>query len=82
MMNFMISITTKELEIEILKDEIANKIDLSVLYKILSQFSLTTMDNFLKLSVPFRQKDVYLWRFNRRLSFVRRPIIFNDNKIL
>ena len=71
-----------ELEIEILKSEIANKINLSVLDKILSQFSLTTRDDFLKPPVPFRQEDVYPWRFNRRLSFVRRPIILYDNKIL
>lgn len=71
-----------ELEIETLKSEIDSKIKVSIINKILNLFSLTTRDEFLKPPSPFRKEDVYPWRFNRGLSFVRRPIIVYDNKIL
>ena len=71
-----------ELEIDILKKELNSKIEISVIDKILNQLSLTARKNFLNPPPPFRQEDVYPWRFNRALSFVRRPIIMYENKIL
>ena len=31
---------------------------------------------------PFRKEDVYPWRFNRELSFTRRPIIIRGDEMI
>lgn len=41
----------------------------------LGLFALGKRDNFLKPPDPFREFDVYPWRFNRRLSYLRRPLV-------
>lgn len=52
------------------------------LNKIIDQITLTARKDFLKPPKPFAPYDVYPWRFNRELSFTRRPIIqFNNNLI-
>lgn len=44
--------------------------------------ALGKRDDFLIPPKPFRREDVYPWRFNRELSFTRRPIIqYNDEMI-
>ncbi len=43
-------------------------------------FLLQRRDNFLKPSAPFRAEDVYPWRFNRELSYARRPLIVIDKE--
>lgn len=49
---------------------------------IIDQISLGKRDDFLIPPKPFRKEDVYPWRFNRALSFTRRPIIqYNDELI-
>lgn len=49
---------------------------------ILDLISLRNRDDFLIPPKPFRKEDVYPWRFNRELSFTRRPIIqYNDELI-
>lgn len=42
--------------------------------KIIANLSLTSRESFLKPDYPYERNDVYPWKFNRRLSFVRRPI--------
>lgn len=49
---------------------------------IVSTLSLKSRKDFLKPPIPFRKEDVYPWRFNRELSFSRRPLILINNKIL
>lgn len=41
----------------------------------LAEFSLTGRAAFLRPSQPWRREDVEPWRFNRGLSYLRRPII-------
>ena len=47
----------------------------SVIDSTLLQFSLGERANFLSPSSPFRSTDVFPWRFNRGLSYLRRPLI-------
>lgn len=49
---------------------------------ILESISLKQRETYLPASKPYRNEDVYPWRFNRELSFVRRPIIIRDDEII
>ncbi|WP_180969977.1 hypothetical protein [Deinococcus planocerae] len=42
---------------------------------LLDLFSLTPRPNFLRPPSPWRREDVEPWRFNRRLSYLRRPLL-------
>jgi len=50
--------------------------------KILSHISLTQRADFLVPPKPYKKYDVYPWRFNRELSFTRRPIIAYKEKLI
>lgn len=41
----------------------------------LELLTLTAREDFLRPPAPFKGIDVYPWRFNRRLSFLQRPIL-------
>ena len=43
---------------------------------------LEKRDDFLIPPKPFRREDVYPWRFNRELSFTRRPIIQYEDELI
>ena len=47
--------------------------------KFLSQFSLASRPQWRDPPKGFLRKDIYPWRFGRRLSFVTRPILKIDN---
>ena len=49
---------------------------------IINKISLNKRDNYLIPPKPFRKEDVYPWRFNRELSFTRRPIIQYENELI
>ena len=38
-------------------------------------FALKPRNNFLPVPPPFQKEDVYPWRFNRRLSYLRKPLL-------
>ncbi len=50
--------------------------------KILDYICLDKRDDFLTPPEGFRKEDVYPWRFNRELSFTRRPLIKRDNEYI
>ncbi len=57
-------------------------IDLSTSRKILTDISLMPRDDYLNPPAPFNKIDVYPWRFNRKLSFIRRPLIQYKDDII
>lgn len=49
---------------------------------VISLISLEKRDDYLNPPSPFRKEDIYPWRYNRELSFTRRPIIqYGDDLI-
>lgn len=50
--------------------------------KVIQDISLTKREDFLKPPKPYRREDVYPWRFNRELSFTRRPVIIRENEVI
>ncbi len=63
-----------------------NKYDASFNVKIINliidSISLKQRKDFLIPPEPFRKEDVYPWRFNRELSFTRRPIIIRGDEMI
>ena len=53
-----------------------------VVKKIIDDISLTKRENYLKPPAPYTAFDVYPWRFNRKLSFIRRPITQAENDLI
>lgn len=49
---------------------------------VIDLISLGKRDDFLVPPEPFRKEDVYPWRYNRELSFTRRPIIQYDDELI
>ena len=49
---------------------------------IIDSISLKARENYLFPPEPYRKEDVYPWRFNRELSFVRRPILIRDDEMI
>ncbi len=47
----------------------------SQVQKLFNILALQSRPDFLKPPIPFRKEDVWPWRFNRRLSYLRRPIV-------
>lgn len=50
--------------------------------KVLQYISLCKREDFLKPLPPYRPEDVYPWRFNRELSFTRRPVIIREDGVI
>ncbi len=74
----------KEIDIEEAYTIIADdtKIVQPTIIKIIDDFSLSSRDNFLIPPEGFDNFEVYPWRYNRRLSFNRRPIIKYGENLL
>lgn len=62
--------------------ELSNEIPTTEIKHIIEEFSLSERENYLSPPNPFRKEDVYPWRFNRNLSFTRRPLILYKNSII
>lgn len=58
-------------------EEVAKQtlISIDLVEKIIDQITLCQRPDFLIPPEPYKKYDVYPWRFNRDLSFTRRPII-------
>ena len=57
-------------------------IDKQIIGKIVNQITLSQRTDFLVPPSPFEKYDVYPWRFNRELSFTRRPIMKYKNELI
>lgn len=66
----------KRISSELAYQKIGEKCNLcvNIVKKIIDDISLTKRENYLKPPAPYTTIDVYPWRFNRKLSFIRRPI--------
>lgn len=53
-----------------------------VINKIIEFLSLEKRGDFLKPPSGYRKEDVYPWRFNRELSFTRKPIIHRGEELI
>ena len=53
-----------------------------VVNTIIDTISLKQREDFLIPPETFRKEDVYPWRFNRELSFTRRPIIIRGDELI
>lgn len=49
---------------------------------ILESISLKQRETYLPAPKPYKDEDVYPWRFNRELSFVRCPILIRDDEMI
>lgn len=50
-------------------------VDQRIVESVLPSFVLVERADFLAAPDPYRAADVYPWRFNRGLSYLRRPLI-------
>jgi len=62
--------------------ENSSSLDSDKIEKVIQYISLTKREDFLKPGRPYRSEDVYPWRFNRELSFTRRPVIVRENEVI
>lgn len=71
-------------EINIIKliDVLHDNLSEEKIRKIVDRFSLKSRKNFLEVDKPYSKEDVYPWRFNRELSFNRRPLILDGENII
>ena len=66
----------------ILRIENNTKLKKETIIKIINDSTIMRRDDFMKVPSPFKTSDVYPWRHNRRLSFVRRPLIEYNHNII
>ena len=69
-------------KIKNIEDELNDEFNEYEVKKIIDQFSLKEREDFLKPPEPFKREDVYPWRFNRALSFTRRPLIVYQDLLI
>lgn len=74
----------KRVQRDVLVNEIAQDSDLpkECINAVIDLISLGKRDDFLVPPKPFRKEDVYPWRYNRELSFTRRPIIQYGDELI
>jgi hypothetical protein len=57
-------------------------VDVATAEGLISLLSLGTRPDFLKPPAPHTKNDVVPWRYNRALSYLRRPLIIRENEVL
>ena len=57
-------------------------LDEKIVGQIIDNISLVKRDDFLKPPSPYRKEDIYPWRFNRELSFTRRPLMVKGDMVI
>ncbi len=58
------------------------KLDVKVIWQIIDSLSLSQRNDYLTPPSGFSKNDIWPWKFNRRLSVTRRPIVNYDNKFI
>lgn len=58
------------------------KLDVKVIWQIIESLSLSQRNDYLTPPSGFSKNDIWPWKFNRRLSVTRRPIVNYDNKFI
>lgn len=58
------------------------KLDVKVIWQIIDSSSLSQRNDYLTPPSGFSKNDIWPWKFNRRLSVTRRPIVNYDNKFI
>lgn len=71
-----------EMKISDILIQLKDKVPSEEIKLILDQFSLIERIDFLNPPKPFRREDSYPWRFNRNLSFTRKPLVKIKETIL
>ncbi|MBC1501836.1 hypothetical protein HB943_14640 [Listeria weihenstephanensis] len=64
------------------KKIVVDKASKEEIEKVIYDFGLCERSNFLEPPEGFSKKDVLPWRFNRNLSFIRRPIVIHDGNVI
>ncbi|MBQ7300190.1 MAG: hypothetical protein IJW77_10145 [Clostridia bacterium] len=74
----------KRVRRDVLVNEIVreNGLPMECINAVIDLISLQKRDDFLVPPKPFRKEDVYPWRYNRELSFTRRPIIQYGDELI
>lgn len=68
--------------------ELVNRISIdlniepTIIIKIINDISLKKRENYLVPPKPFTKEDIYPWRFNRKLSFTRRPVVILEDFVI
>jgi hypothetical protein len=66
------------MEVEEVTDLIAREIgDSQAARRLVATFALTKREDFFPAPAGFNKEDLYPWRFNRRLSYLRRPLLID-----
>ena len=68
-----------EIKIEDVKSNVKRSLSYDLIKKIMDSLSLEEREDFINPPNPYTKEDVYPWRFNRPLSFTRRPLIKNND---
>lgn len=71
-----------EMEISDVLVQLKGKVPSEEIKLMLDKFSLIERTDFLNPPKPYRREDSYPWRFNRNLSFTRKPIVKFKETIL
>ena len=60
----------------------ATGFDVSIVSRVIEDYTLPTRDKFMKPPKPYRQEDTYPWRVRRPLSYLRKPILSNEAELV
>lgn len=78
----IIYIVDKNHLIEKIIDEVESEVGLKEIKLILDSITLSERKKYLTAPIGFSKLDIFPWRFNRRLSFIRRPLIDHEENYM
>ena len=63
-------------------NDLDKKISEIKIVSVLNSIALVEREKYLTPPIGFEKLDIFPWRFNRRLSFIRRPLVKYENKYM